>query len=49
MLEFALKYRAAINAMTGDLETNLREYELDLVEWKVVQQLGLVLKVSFVQ
>jgi hypothetical protein len=45
MLEFAIKYQAAINAMTGDLGTKLRVYELNREEWEVVGQLCKVLKV----
>ncbi|KAG6852532.1 hypothetical protein C0991_011129 [Blastosporella zonata] len=45
MLEFALKYKTAINAFTGDREMNLRKYELTSQEWTIVQQLHDVLKI----
>jgi hypothetical protein len=45
MLNFAVEYQLAIDNMTGDKTTNLRKYELDDEEWKIVQQLRNTLKV----
>lgn len=46
MLDFALRYRLAIDKMTGDREMELRALELDDVEWTLAEQLRDVLKVS---
>jgi hypothetical protein len=46
MLEFALKYRAVINAYTADRKNNLRQLELSEKEWAIADQLCNVLKVS---
>jgi hypothetical protein len=46
MLEFALRYRAAIDEITGNKKADLRRYELDAEEWKVAEQLCSTLKVS---
>ena len=45
MLEFVLKYREAINAITQKRELGLRKFELDMDEWILAQQLTDVLKV----
>ena len=45
MLEFALKYREAIDAITQKRELGLHEFELDTDEWILAQQLTDVLKV----
>ena len=45
MLEFAIKYRLAIDKITGDKLANLRKYELDDDEWSITMQLHKVLKV----
>ncbi|TFY67078.1 hypothetical protein EVJ58_g1873 [Rhodofomes roseus] len=45
MLQFALEYRDAINALTGDRAMDLRRMELDDGEWKIVSQLCDVLKI----
>jgi hypothetical protein len=45
MLNFALEYKQAIVAMSGDLESNLRDYELKKEEWVIIEQLAEVLKV----
>jgi len=46
MLEFALRYRAAIDAMTAVREFDLRKYELVSAEWKIATELQDVLRVS---
>ena len=46
MLEFAVEYREALDAITGDKEMKLRKYEMDNEEWEIVRQLRDVLKVS---
>jgi hypothetical protein len=46
MLEFALKYREAIEAVTSDRRTELRKYELSEDDWGSVQELCSVLEVS---
>ena len=45
MLVFALKYRQAIDRITGDKD--MRKYELLEEEWGLVQQLCDVLQVCF--
>ena len=45
MLEFALKYRKAIDAITQKRELGLHEFELDTDEWILAQQLTDILKV----
>jgi len=47
MLNFAVKYRYALDAITGDRDMNLRQYELSKGDWKVATQLRDVLQVSF--
>jgi len=46
MLEFAINYRRAIDAMTDKRKLGLGVYELDDREWTLVTQLRDVLKVS---
>lgn len=46
MLEFAVEYREALDAITGDKEMKLRKYEMDNEEWEIARQLRDVLKVS---
>jgi len=46
MLEFAIQYRAAIDAITAARDFGLRQCELVHAEWKVAGELQEVLKVS---
>ena len=46
MLEFAIQYRPAIDAMTAAHNFSLRQYELVSAEWKMASELRDVLKVS---
>ena len=46
MLEFAIRYCVAIDAMTAVREYDLRKYELLSTEWKIATELQDVLKVS---
>lgn len=45
MLLFSLKYRGALNIITGDREMKLCQYEMDNKEWAIAGQLSNVLKV----
>lgn len=45
MLDSALRYRSAIDKITADKELGLRQYELDRVEWRILEELRKVLKV----
>ena len=36
MLDFAVKYRPAIDTMTAGRDLGLRNYELDQAEWKII-------------
>jgi hypothetical protein len=45
MLEFADKYRAALNVMTADRDMNLRKFELSKKEWAMATELCEVLRV----
>jgi hypothetical protein len=47
MLEFAVEYRPAIDAMTAIRDLDLRKYELLPSEWKIAVELRNVLKVGF--
>ena len=47
MLEFAIKYRPAIDAMTAVQELDLRKFELESAEWKIVEELCDVMKVCY--
>ena len=46
MLDFAIQYRVAIDAMTAVREFDLRKYELVSAEWGIAKELRDVLKVS---
>jgi hypothetical protein len=46
MLEFAIRYRIAIDAMTAVRGYDLRKYELVSAEWDIATELRDVLKVS---
>jgi hypothetical protein len=46
LLSFALRYRAAVDDITGNKVANLRSYELSDGEWELAKQLNDVLKVS---
>lgn len=45
MLEFALKYRQAIDKVTGDRKYRLRKLEVAEKKWVIVAQLHDILKV----
>jgi hypothetical protein len=47
MLNFAIEYQDALDAITGDRDMKLRQYELSEEDWKVATQLRDVLKVGF--
>ena len=47
MLQFATKYRAALDIMTADLDMNLCRYELSEKEWGMATELCEVLQVGF--
>jgi len=47
MLEFAVKYHPAIDAMTAVRELDLRKFELESAEWKIVEELCDVMKVCY--
>jgi hypothetical protein len=46
MLSFAYTYREAFNELTSNREMNMRKYELSDAEWRIVNDLASVLKVS---
>jgi len=46
MLCFAIKYRAAIDAMTADKSLKLRKFELETEEWAITDDLVAILLVS---
>jgi len=46
MLEFAIQYHPAIDAMTAIRDLDLRKYELVALEWKIAAELRDVLKVG---
>ena len=46
MLEFAIQYRVAIDAMTAVRDFDLRKHELVSSEWDIATELRDVLKVS---
>jgi hypothetical protein len=46
MLNFAVSYRKALDAITGDRKMDLRNFELSENEWALATQLRDVLKVS---
>jgi hypothetical protein len=45
MMEFALKYRKPIDAITADKSLKLRKYELDNDDWAIIGDLVAVLEV----
>ena len=45
MLEFAINYRAAIDAITSNCDLNLRKYKLEDDEWVIAANLHDTLKV----
>ncbi|PPQ76808.1 hypothetical protein CVT26_001762 [Gymnopilus dilepis] len=45
MLNFAVKYRPPINAMTAACDLDLRKYELVSAEWRIAGELRDVLKI----
>lgn len=45
MLNFAVEYRKALDAISADCEMDLRKFELTENEWKIAMQLHDVLKV----
>lgn len=45
MLVFAVQYRSALEAITGDRNLTLRPYELNDEEWDLVEHLYKVLEV----
>jgi hypothetical protein len=45
MLEFAVQYRSALEAITGDRNLTLRSYELNDEEWDLAIHLYKVLEV----
>jgi hypothetical protein len=45
MLQFVIKYRNAIDAITADKSLKLRKYELDNDNWQIIHELVLVLAV----
>jgi len=47
MLDFALQYHIAIDAMTAVHEFDLHKYKLVSAEWKIVMELQDVLRVSY--
>ena len=46
MLDFAIQYRVAIDAMTAVRDFDLRKYELVSSEWGIAKELRDVLRVS---
>jgi hypothetical protein len=48
MLDFTLQYQTALQAISGNLDLDLRQYELDREEWKNAQQLRDILKVCYI-
>jgi hypothetical protein len=46
MLDFAIRYRVAIDAMTAVRHFDLRKYELVPAEWAIATELRDVLKVN---
>lgn len=43
MLDFAIRYRTAIDAMTADKSLKLRKFELEMEEWSIAEDLVAVL------
>ena len=48
MMDFVLKYRQAIDQVTGDKTLKLRRYELDNEDWVIIEDLVSILEASFV-
>ena len=48
MLDFAISYREAIDALTANRLLKLRRFELDNEEWEVAEQLRDTLRVWFI-
>ena len=48
MLDFAITYRSALDAMTANRGLNLRKYELDNEEWISTEKLRDTLKVHYI-
>lgn len=46
MLDFAVKYRNALDKMTSDRKNDLCKYEMDDTDWKLAEQLCNMLEVS---
>lgn len=49
MLKFALDYRVALDAITGERDMKLRKYELKDMEWDIAGQLRDILEAFFIQ
>jgi hypothetical protein len=47
MLEFAIEYREALDAITGNQRMKLRQFELTEDDWKIATHLRDVLKVCY--
>jgi hypothetical protein len=47
MLNFALDYRMALDAIAGERDMKLHKYELKDAEWDIAKQLRDILKVYF--
>jgi hypothetical protein len=45
MLDFAVVHKSVVNAMTNDVDNNLRTYEMNTREWGFAEELRDVLKV----
>jgi hypothetical protein len=46
MLSFACDYKEAINDITGMQDMKLQDYKINNEEWRIVEQLHNILKVS---
>jgi hypothetical protein len=46
MLNFAVEYQTALDQLTGERASNLRQYEMGPDEWRTARQLRDVLQVS---
>ena len=46
MLKFCVKYQLAVDAITADKAAKMRSYEMEEEEWKTIEDLLHVLKVS---
>lgn len=45
MIEFAIKYRTALDIMTANRDMNLRQFEMSKKEWNMALELSEVLQV----